>query len=202
MPNADIQFLEIYRDFHPKIQRYLAHLVGEGEAEDLTQEVFLKVSQALESFRGEAKLSTWLYQIATNAAYDKMRSPTFRRVVSIPLSDDTSEKDEVEISESVGFAEIKEPLVEQQLVRQQMNDCVRAHLEQLPESYRTVLVLSEWEKLKNHEIAEILGITMETVKIRLHRGKEKLREELIVHCDSYWVEENEFLPELKDAFVK
>ena len=83
-----------------------------------------------------------------------------------------------------------------------MNDCIRGYVEKLPENYRTVLVLSEWEGLRNNEIAEILGITLDTVKIRLHRGKEKLKEELETHCDSYWIEENELLPDLKSALAE
>jgi RNA polymerase sigma-70 factor (ECF subfamily) len=60
-----------------------------------------------------------------------------------------------------------------------------------------VLVLSEFEGLRDSEIAETLGISPGAVKIRLHRARERLREELMAHCESYWVEENEFLPELK-----
>jgi RNA polymerase sigma-70 factor (ECF subfamily) len=57
--------------------------------------------------------------------------------------------------------------------------------------------LSEFEGLSNGEIAEVLDITLDTVKIRLHRGRERLKEELAANCDSYWVEDNEFIPELK-----
>ena len=69
-----LEFPQIYTAYWPKIARYLARLVGEDEAEDLTQEVFIKVSQALPGFRGESSVSTWLYRIATNAAYDRLRS--------------------------------------------------------------------------------------------------------------------------------
>jgi RNA polymerase sigma factor (sigma-70 family) len=60
----------IYREFQPKIYRYLSRLSGQTDATDLTQEVFLKVSQALDTFRGESSLATWIYRIATNTAYD------------------------------------------------------------------------------------------------------------------------------------
>ena len=78
-----------------------------------------------------------------------------------------------------------------------MNECIRGYIEKLPESYRTVLVLSEREGLRNNEIAKILGVTLDTVKIRLHRAREILKEGLRNNCDSYWIEDNEFLPELK-----
>ena len=182
--------------------RYLKHLVGEDEVEDLTQEVFVKVHQALENFRGESKLSTWLYRIATNAALDRLRSPSFQRIAQERLSDDSIEKGEEDVDARDVWTGEKKPLVEQQIIREEMNDCIRGYVEKLPENYRTVLVLSEWEGLRNNEIAEILGITLDTVKIRLHRGKEKLKEELETHCDSYWIEENEFLPDLKSALAE
>jgi RNA polymerase sigma-70 factor (ECF subfamily) len=77
-----------------------------------------------------------------------------------------------------------------------MNDCIRDFVARLPENYRAVLVLSEFEGLKNAEISEILGITLDTVKIRLHRARKRLKEELETHCDPYWLVENEFAPDL------
>jgi RNA polymerase sigma-70 factor (ECF subfamily) len=91
----------------------------------------------------------------------------------------------------------KTPLVESQVYRKEMNECIQSFIQKLPENYRVVLVLSEFEGLKNGEIAETLGISIGAVKIRLHRAKEKLKEELNAKCESYWLEENEFLPELK-----
>jgi RNA polymerase sigma factor (sigma-70 family) len=90
MNEAILNFEEIHETYRPKIQRYLARMVGEYEAEDLTQEVFVKVHRALSSFRGDSSLSTWIYRIATNAALDKLRSPSFQRTAeSEPLMDDT-----------------------------------------------------------------------------------------------------------------
>jgi RNA polymerase sigma-70 factor (ECF subfamily) len=80
-----------------------------------------------------------------------------------------------------------------------MNECIRDFVERLPDNYRTPLVLSELEGLKNGEIAEILGVSLDTVKIRLHRARAKLKRELMAHCDPAWVEDNEFLPDLRCA---
>ncbi len=74
-----VEFEKIHEAYRAKIFRYLTGLVGEQEAEDLTQDVFIKVGQALKTFRGEAQLSTWIYRIATNAAIDKTRSSSFRQ---------------------------------------------------------------------------------------------------------------------------
>ncbi|OGW34104.1 MAG: hypothetical protein A2X58_11285 [Nitrospirae bacterium GWC2_56_14] len=75
--NHDVE--TIYRDFHPKILRYLQRLCGEEDAADLAQTVFLNVSRSLDSFRGESSLSTWIYQIATNAARDHAGSSVARQ---------------------------------------------------------------------------------------------------------------------------
>jgi RNA polymerase sigma-70 factor, ECF subfamily len=93
-PEADFQ--TIYTTFYPKILRYLTRLVGEAEAEDLTQEVFLKVNQALGTFRGEAQLSTWIYRIATNAAVDKTRTAAFQQGAEQTELEDLDEVEAVE----------------------------------------------------------------------------------------------------------
>jgi RNA polymerase sigma-70 factor, ECF subfamily len=73
MVSNELIYQQIHEDFQPGIRRYLTRLVGESEAEDLTQEVLVKISQSLTSFRGESQLSTWIYQIATNTALDRLR---------------------------------------------------------------------------------------------------------------------------------
>ncbi|VBB06441.1 rna polymerase sigma-70 region 2 [Lucifera butyrica] len=79
MADDKMEFEQMYTSFRPTIYRYLTRLVGMQEAEDLTQEVFIKVEKALPTFRQEAQLSTWLYRIATHVAIDRMRQPSFRR---------------------------------------------------------------------------------------------------------------------------
>src|SRR3989337_1877517 len=197
MRSAMLEFEQIHAAFRARIHRYLLRMVGEYEAEDLTQEVFVKVSQALKTFRGEAELSTWIYRIATNAALDRLRSPSFRQTVQNPSLGRLNEAGKSEMDVRNDWMGEKMPLVEQQVFRQEMNDCILDFIEKLPENYRTALVLSEFEGLSNNEIAEILGVTLETVKIRLHRAREKLKNELAANCDSSWVEGNEFVPELK-----
>ena len=81
-----------------------------------------------------------------------------------------------------------------------MNQCIRAFVEKLQQNFRTVLVLSELEEMKNSEIAEILGIPLATVKIRLHRARAALKNELQTHCEFYRNEQNEFSCDLKSAF--
>ncbi|MEW6406176.1 MAG: sigma-70 family RNA polymerase sigma factor [Chloroflexota bacterium] len=197
MDHDGLDFEKTHAAFRPKIFRYLSRLIGEGDAEDLTQEVFLKVSRALGDFRGDSQLSTWLYRIATNAALDRMRSPSFTGQGQECSPESSTSNDEMELDDRNAWTGERKPLIEQELFRKEMNDCIRGFIGRLPEDCRTVLVLSEFEGLKNSEIAEILGVTLATVKIRLHRARERLKEDLMKNCDSYWVEDNQFLPELK-----
>ena len=190
-------FEQIYADFRPRIHRYLTGMIGELEAEDLTQEVFVKLSRALNTFRGEAKLSTWIYRIATNAALDRLRSPKFQGVEKDLTGARQAANGEAEIPDRNTWTGEKTPLIEQQVYRKEMGECVQSYIHQLPEIYRTVLVLSHMEELGNHEFADVLGITLDTVKIRLHRARDLMRRELADKCPSYWLVDNEFLPELK-----
>lgn len=202
MNERELDFQNIYDTFQPKIHRYLTRLVGEYEAEDLTQEVFVKISQRLKSFRGESQLSTWVYRIATNAALDKVRSPSFQQMVQKRSLSNSIAEGEIEIEDKVVWTGEKITSVDQQLIRKEMNDCIRNFIEKLPENHKTILVLSELEGLQAREIAEILQITLDTVKIRLHRAKAKLKKELETHCSFYRDERNELACDLKSAFEK
>ncbi len=201
MSDDKLDFQNIYQTFHPKIKRYLSRLVGESEAEDLTQEVFVKVNQKLKSFRGEpGTLSTWLYRIATNVALDRLRSPSFQKMVRNRSSNDSILEAKVTTEVNVVWMGQKATSVEQQLIRKEMNECIRDFIEKLPENYKTVLILSELEGQKNQEIAQILGLSLDTIKIRLHRARAKLKEQLEIHCNFYRDERNELACDLKSAF--
>jgi RNA polymerase sigma-70 factor (ECF subfamily) len=190
----DLRFQAIFDEFHPRILRYVTNMVGDADAQDVTQEIFIKVSQALPEFRGESKLSTWLYRIATNAAVDRLRRPAYQQNLS--SVDDDSVQGQVD-DQNVWTGE-KVPVLEWQVVRKEMSECVQDYIRKLPENYRIVLLLSELEGLSNQEVAEVLRITTGTVKIRLHRARERLKKDLIDNCPSYWVDGNEFLPDFKD----
>ena len=177
MDVSELEFRKIYDDYQPKILRFLARLVGDHEAEDLTQEVFVKVSQALKTFRGEAQLSTWIYRIASNAAIDKLRTTSFRQDAKRGMLDDSQDTEDKD-----AWTGDETPSLEQQLMRKEMFQCFGDYVEKLPLNYQTVVILSELGELTNNEIAEILGLSLDVVKIRLHRGRMKLLRELKTHC--------------------
>jgi RNA polymerase sigma-70 factor (ECF subfamily) len=175
---AALDFQRVYDEFLPRIRRYLARLARPGEADDLSQETFARVSQALAGFRGEAALSTWIYRIATNVAFDRARSPGFQ------LQARTAEPAALA---GLGAA----PTIEQDIASREMSECVRDYVDRLPADYRTVVVLSELEELPDREIAEVHGISLEAAKIRLHRARARLRQMLEQGSDVSRDERNE-----------
>lgn len=199
MTEKELDFQEIYSTFQPRILGYLSRMVGADDAEELTQEVFVKVDKALKEFRGEAQLSTWIYRIATNAALDRLRNPSFRQRARECESVDSSAESTAESQDRNVWTGEKMPDVDQQLIRQEMNSCIREYIDQLPEDHRAVLVLSEVEGLKNREIAEILGVSLDTVKIRLHRARTRLKESLGRHCNFYLDERSELACDRKET---
>jgi RNA polymerase sigma-70 factor (ECF subfamily) len=188
----------IYCEYYPKIVGYLRRLVGEAEAEDVAQEVFVKISRSLEGFRGESQLSTWIYRIATNAALDHQRKPSSRQsanTVEIPDGDDLSPDERALLQD-------RTPLHDTALIRKDMNECIRGLVNDLPENYRVVLMLGDLEGFTNPEIADILGLSLDTVKIRMHRARRLLKKSMDAACHLYQDERNELscdrkLPSLK-----
>jgi len=182
MNTTSVDFKSLHEEFRPRVLRYASRLVGEADAEDVTQSVMLKVNEGLPGFRGDSNLSTWIYRIATNVALDKLRQKAVQ-----PLAEPGYEFDEQDLP-----AAAQTPSVETAAIRQEMSACISEFVTRLPENYKTITILSEIEGFTNGEIAAILGLTLDTVKIRLHRAREKLRKDLEAGCDFYRDERAEF----------
>ena len=182
--SSEVEFNQIYEEFKPRILNYLSRLAGQQEAEDILQEVFEKASRGLKNFKSESKLSTWLYRIATNTAIDRMRSPSFRR-----SSDRTSLDTDTETEDKNVWSGHTKAHIDQTVIRKEMSECVREFIERLPSEYRTVILLKELEGFKNKEIADILQVSLDTVKIRLHRARAMLKKELDDGCTFYHTEQ-------------
>jgi RNA polymerase sigma-70 factor (ECF subfamily) len=189
MVQIQSEYQSIHNRFRPQILGYLTRLAGEREAEDLTQIVMLKISAGLPDFLGKSSLATWIYRIATNTAIDRLR---------------TARNDAVEpraVEEGDLPLDAAAPSAESTAIRGEMNACIDEFIERLPESYKTVMVLSELEGFKNAEIAAILGLSLDTVKIRLHRAREKLRQDLQTGCSFNRDASNELVCDHKPVFV-
>lgn len=179
MGTTRLQFSDIYSEFHAKVSRYLERMVDKNDAEDLAQEVFLKINKGLKDFKGKSSLSTWVYRIATNAALDKMKSRSYREQgETVTLEEAGNETEGVCLEETSLSAE-------REAIRGEMSECIREFVDRLSTDYRTVIVLSEIKDLANQQIADILGISLDAVKIRLHRARARLKAEFEAGCDFY-----------------
>jgi RNA polymerase sigma-70 factor, ECF subfamily len=150
-----------------------------ADASDAVQEVFLKVFRNIGEFQGDSSLKTWIYRIAVNTAANQKR--WWRRHKGQELSIDNTADGE---SESC-FAPVdhaQNPF--EALLSREAQEMVRTAMASLPECFRTVLVLREMESLSYDEIAEILHISLGTVKSRLARARHALKSELEVVMES------------------
>jgi RNA polymerase sigma-70 factor, ECF subfamily len=169
---------ESYRD---PIRRYILRIIRDSaEADDLTQETFLRVYERGDSLRDPHAIVGWLYRIATNVCVDRLRSR--RPEVSL---DGTEESHAYSPSSTT-------PSVVDMAERQETSRCVQRCLEYLPESYRAVLLLYEGNSLTAAEIATLLGLKLTTVKMRLHRAHNLLRE--VMHCGCFVETDQKGLP--------
>jgi RNA polymerase sigma-70 factor (ECF subfamily) len=176
-----MEFHQIYKEFYPKIFRYLSRLSGNNlEAEDLTQDIFIKVNEALDKFEGRSSLSTWIYTIATNTANDHFRSTSFQKGSRMTLTRENLKENIEDRNVWTGEAEITS---DQVLEKKEMDCCIKRYVEDINENYRTVFILSEYEGLKNQEIADILGLSLETVKIRISRARKLLKRKMEKGCE-------------------
>ena len=145
----------------------------EEDARDAVQEAFAAAFRSVASFAGSCRLSTWLHRIVVNAALMKLRRRRSRPEDAIEDLLPKFREDGHQAHPSIPW---EEP-VEEMLEREEMCALVRKLVEQLPATYRPVLILRDFEELPTSEVAELLEITETAVKIRLHRARQALK-----HC--------------------
>lgn len=162
-------FYEIYDKHYHEIKRFIDIKVKDTWiADDLAQETFLRVEKALTTLKDSAKVRPWIFRIAYNLCQDHFRAKGRSREKT-PLEDHHA-------------ALMILPSVEKNLEQKQMGACVQHQMSLLPESQRTVLELFDIMGLAQKEIAEILDISVENVKIRLHRARNNLKSILEEKC--------------------
>ena len=152
-------------------------LHNEEDARDALQEAFLSAFRALDSFEADARISTWLHRIAINAALMKLRSRRRKPEESIDDLLPTFLEDGHRANPGPAW---KEP-AEVTLQRQETRTLVRECIDRLPETYRMVLLLRDIEELDTEETAQLLNVSPNAVKIRLHRARQALRTLLDPH---------------------
>jgi RNA polymerase sigma-70 factor (ECF subfamily) len=156
---------ELFNTYHDRIFRYVLGMVRDrAEAEDLTQETFLRAHQREDALRDPNAARGWLYRIATNVCLDRLR----QRRPHVPLEGQDAP------SPALSVLEVTE--------RSETSACVQRCLDFLSDRYRTVILLHEIHSLTTAEIAALLGEQEGAIKIRLHRARRKLEQVMATGC--------------------
>lgn len=164
-------FEELVRRYQRPIASYVYRMVGDYDsALDLTQEVFIKVYNSLARYRSEFKFSTWIYKIAHNTAIDHLRRHTVRDQIMTIGGDGT--RSEIAIDS-------RRLTPEQESEREERRSEIESVVQSLPAAYRELIVLRHSHDLSYDEIAEVTGLPLGTVKNRLFRAREAMRDLLV-----------------------
>ncbi|MDQ2833834.1 MAG: sigma-70 family RNA polymerase sigma factor [Acidobacteriota bacterium] len=170
-------FAILIAQYHQPLYSVIARsLNNPDDAADITQEVFIKVFRNIRGFHGEASLRTWLYRIALHEASNQRRwwSRHKKQEVTIdsPMDSDDEEHEGTSLSATLAHGG-DSPF--DQAAQSEIRERVESALRQLPEAFRTAVILREIEGFSYDEIAEILNVNLGTVKSRLTRGRSALR---------------------------
>jgi len=153
----------IWREYHEKLKDFIKHRVSDQMADDILQEVFLKIHSRIDSLKESAKLESWLYRITRNTIIDHYRSKTpdkpLPRWIAQPLPDD------------------------EEIVRGELSVCLEPMIKELPDKYREAIRHSEIENKPQKEVAELEGISLSGAKSRVQRGRALLKIMLHECCE-------------------
>jgi RNA polymerase sigma-70 factor, ECF subfamily len=163
-------------EFHQPIYGLIYRIVNDpADAADTTQEVFLKVFRGMKHFHGESSLKTWIYRIALHEASNRRRWWFRHKAQETPIEPvGTTDGDSFGEDRLIDPGE--SPL--EQFAHGEIRVAVEAALREVPEPYRTALILRDLEEMSYEEIAEVLAISLGTVKSRITRGRNALRKRL------------------------
>jgi len=160
----------LFKTHHERIRRYVLHLVRNAtEAEDLTQETFLKAHRCIESLNDLGAVRSWLYRIATHVCLDRLR----QHKAQISL-------DGEEGAQCVQSIAAVSPTALEAAERKDTSECVQRCLQFLPDNYRAVILMHEVYSLTAKEIASLMDENLTAVKMRLHRARRTLK--MVMEC--------------------
>ncbi len=183
---SDQELVELYRQgdksiidqllvrYHSRVFRLaLSILHNSQDAEEVIQEVFLKVFQKLDSFKGESSFSSWLYRVAINTTFMKLREK--RGAETLPL-----EEMERKIDEETGKGGVSDwaRRPDDELLSEEATQIITEAMEKLPDEFKMVVILRDLDGLSTEEVGKLLGLSPAAVKSRLHRARLFLRRRL------------------------
>ncbi len=172
MPGNACETEALFETYHNRIFRYVLRMLkNRAEAEDLTQETFLRALQHRQALRDPDAVRGWLYRIATHACLDRLRQ---RKAPASLDAGETAQQVQSVVAPMLSGLEISE--------RKETSLCVQKCLDYLPDHHRAVLLLYEGHSLTAPEIANLLGLKLTTVKMRLHRARQALQKVMECGC--------------------
>ena len=163
-----MDFLEIHDQFYVRIKKFiLASVRDESVADDLVQDTFIRIQENLDSVRDPSKVSSWIFRIAYNLCQDHFR---------------TRKKSSSHEEIHDGLVNLQETPLHKKVEQGEMSQCVQDKLNLLPEPLRSVLIFADVMEFSHQEIANILGLSVENVKVRVHRARKKFKKILEEKC--------------------
>ncbi|HOO71111.1 MAG TPA: RNA polymerase sigma factor [Spirochaetota bacterium] len=164
-------FTPIIKKYQEMVFRYVySKFNNYDEALDVTQDIFIMAMEALKSFRGESKFSTWLYSIMVNYCKNYRKKQNRYNVVSMNSSKTDEDYD-------LQFPDERERPEDDVILNDSLR-IMKEEIENLPDDYKEILVLRDIDGLSYNDISDILGINLSNVKVRIHRGRELLKNRL------------------------
>lgn len=171
-------FDELVSRYENKVYRLAIKLTrNEALAEEVLQEVFIRVYEKLDTFRGESAFSSWLYRIAANACFAKL---------NLEKKHQHADLDEITPQAEQALRELQEAGPEapdRSLLSREALEVINRSIERLPEDFRVVILMRDVEGMDNEEVARILDLSVPAVKSRLHRARLLLRKRLAGYFD-------------------
>ena len=177
-PRIGLTFEELFERYNSMVFNLAYQILGDREeALDVAQEVFLAIYQKMDAFRGESSLKTWIYRIAVRRAANRFRWwNRMRRRGTVSLEEHLSKSPESELSWNL-TSRAKSP--EDALILQEEREKVKRMLLELPLHQRIAVIMRDIEGLSYEEIAESLNVSLGTIKSRIARGREILKQHFV-----------------------
>jgi RNA polymerase sigma-70 factor, ECF subfamily len=158
----------IHDQYYRRVRKFiLTSVKNESAADDLTQETFIRIQEKISTLRNPEKISSWIFSIAYHLCQDH-----FRTLKTSSVQEEIHE----------GLVNIEQTPLQKEFEQGEMSRCVQDKLSLLPETQRSVIIFADIMEFSHQEIADILGLTVENVKVRLHRARKKFKAILEKEC--------------------
>ncbi|OGS22155.1 MAG: hypothetical protein A3J83_03625 [Elusimicrobia bacterium RIFOXYA2_FULL_40_6] len=179
MSDQNAPFEQVFQENKEKIFRLSYKYLGNSiDAEDITQETFIRAYKNYDNFRNDSEIFSWLFRIAINLCNEKNRAKRRHKEKNIEIISMDAPGKTDEDKQQIQFADKDDKKIVDHLIIKELQDCIREETAKLPAIYSEVIILKELENYSYEEIAKILDIPLDTVGVRLIRGRKILKENL------------------------